>query len=134
MMVNVFKNIQLVQEFLYVNVIMVLDVNSLSLDAILGYHIRVNLNISHQPLPVLISLILTVIITLFGLVNGILLFITFKNKSIRESGCGNISIQFINNYIINNDCFFFIEIFVSFTFTNGINYKSIIFINSMLFN
>jgi hypothetical protein len=61
---------------------------SLSLDSILGYHIRPNLNISHQPSAVLISLILTLIITLIGLANGILSFITFKNKTTRESGCG----------------------------------------------
>ena len=61
---------------------------SLSLDAILGYHIRPNINISHQPSAVLISLILTVIITLLGFINGILSLITFKNKTTRESGCG----------------------------------------------
>jgi hypothetical protein len=60
---------------------------SLSLDAILGYHIRPNLNISHQPAAVLISLILTLIITLLGFTNGILSLITFKNKTTHESGC-----------------------------------------------
>ena len=43
---------------------------SLSLDAILGYHIRPNLSISGQPLAVAISLTLTLIITLLGLTNG----------------------------------------------------------------
>jgi hypothetical protein len=61
---------------------------SLSLDAILGYHIRANLNISHQPLPVLISLILMIILTILGFVNGVLSLITFKNKNVREFGCG----------------------------------------------
>jgi hypothetical protein len=61
---------------------------SFSLDAILSYHIQPNLNISRQPFIVLISLIITVIITFLGLINGILLLITFKNKSTRESGCG----------------------------------------------
>ena len=60
---------------------------SLSLDAILGYHIRPNLNISHQPSAVLISLVLMKIFTLSGFVNGILSLITFKNKIIHKSGC-----------------------------------------------
>jgi hypothetical protein len=61
---------------------------SLSLDAILGYHIRPNLNISQQPSAVLISLVLMVIITLLGFANGILSLITFKTKTTHESGCG----------------------------------------------
>ncbi len=61
---------------------------SLSLDSILGYHIQPNLNISHQPAAVLISLILTLIITLLGFTNGILSLITFQNKTTHESGCG----------------------------------------------
>ncbi len=40
---------------------------SLSLDAILGCHIRPNINIAHQPVSVIISLILTVIITIAGM-------------------------------------------------------------------
>jgi hypothetical protein len=61
---------------------------SLSLDAILGYHIQPNINILHQPNAVLISLILTVIITVGGMINGVLSLITFTNKKTRETGCG----------------------------------------------
>jgi hypothetical protein len=61
---------------------------SLSLDAILGFHIRPNSNISLQSAAVLISLILTLIITLLGLTNGILSMITFQNRTARKSGCG----------------------------------------------
>jgi hypothetical protein len=61
---------------------------SLSLDAILGYHIRPNINISNQPPAVLISLILSTIIIVGGIINGILSLIAFKNKKTRESGCG----------------------------------------------
>ena len=61
---------------------------SLSLDAILGYSIRPNVNLSDQSLPVLISLIFTVIITFLGFINGVLSLITFTNKMTRESGCG----------------------------------------------
>jgi hypothetical protein len=68
---------------------MVLDRNgfSLSLDPILGYHIRPNFNISQQPSAILISLILTVFILVLGLTNGILSIITYMNKTVRESGC-----------------------------------------------
>jgi hypothetical protein len=61
---------------------------SLSLDAILGYHIRLNVNISRQPIAVLLSLIISILITLFGIANGIVLLITFKDKKARSSGCG----------------------------------------------
>ncbi len=61
---------------------------SLSLDAILGYHIRPNINISGQSTAVIISLILTILIALVGIINGISLLITFKNKKTRQSGCG----------------------------------------------
>lgn len=61
---------------------------SLSLDAILGYHIRPHMSISDQPLAVSISLILTVIMALLGVINGFLSLATFRNKITRESGCG----------------------------------------------
>jgi len=49
----------------------------LSLDAILSYHIIIK-----------ISLILTIIFMLAGLINGALSFMTFKNKSVCTVGCG----------------------------------------------
>ena len=60
----------------------------LSLDAILGYHILPNVSIIHQPIIVKMSLALTIIFIIVGLINGILSIITFKNKIIREVGCG----------------------------------------------
>jgi hypothetical protein len=60
----------------------------LSLDAILGYHIIPNFSISHQPNIVKISLTLNIILFIAGFINGILTMITFKNKIIREVGCG----------------------------------------------
>jgi hypothetical protein len=53
---------------------------SLSLDAILGYHIQPKLNLSNQSRLVIISLILTIIIIVAGLINGLFSLITFKNK------------------------------------------------------
>jgi len=61
---------------------------SLSLDSILGYHIRPNVNISRQSTAVLISLILSVIISSVGMINGVVSLITFKHKKARDFGCG----------------------------------------------
>ena len=61
---------------------------SLSLDAILGYHIKTNVNISRQPIAVLLSLIISILIGLAGIANGILSLITFKEKKSRDVGCG----------------------------------------------
>jgi hypothetical protein len=61
---------------------------SLSLDAILGYHIRSNVGIGRQPAAVLVSLVLSIMITFGGLVNGILSLITFKDRKSRDAGCG----------------------------------------------
>jgi len=60
----------------------------LSFDAILGYHILPNINISRQLRAVLISLILSTVIITEGIIHGILLLVTFKNNKTRESGCG----------------------------------------------
>ncbi|CAF3998423.1 unnamed protein product, partial [Adineta steineri] len=60
---------------------------SLSLDAILGYHIQPNIDIIHQPIIIQISLTLTVLMSMTGLVNGIFLLITFQNKILWKSGC-----------------------------------------------
>ena len=61
---------------------------SLSLDAILGYHVQPKVNFKRQPRAVLISSIITVIITLSGSINGVLSLITFKDRKTRVSGCG----------------------------------------------
>jgi len=60
----------------------------LSLDAILSYHIIPTKNFSRQPIIIKISLILTIIFMLAGLINGILSLMTFKNKSVCTVGCG----------------------------------------------
>jgi hypothetical protein len=60
----------------------------LSLDAILGYHILPNVSIIHQPSIVQISIALTIIFIIAGFINGIFSLITFKEKSLREVGCG----------------------------------------------
>lgn len=66
------------------------DVKSydLSLDPILGYYIQQHLAIRNQPHVVLITMLITVLMTVAGFLNTGLSFITFKNSSARETGCG----------------------------------------------
>ena len=44
-----------------------------------------HLNITHQPTIVQISVTLTILFLIIGLINGILALITFKNKTIQQS-------------------------------------------------
>ncbi|CAF4126302.1 unnamed protein product, partial [Adineta steineri] len=60
----------------------------LSLDNILGYQIQPHITIAHQPFAIQLSIVLTMIITIIGLVNSILSFMTFMNKEICQIGCG----------------------------------------------
>ncbi|CAF1534783.1 unnamed protein product [Adineta ricciae] len=60
----------------------------LSLDNILGYHIQPLNNLTNQLIIIKISIILNLIFNLAGFINGILTMITFKNKILREIGCG----------------------------------------------
>ena len=60
----------------------------LSLDAILGYQILPHVSFNHQSFIIKISLALTIIFIITGFINGILSIITFKNKTVREVGCG----------------------------------------------
>jgi len=62
--------------------------SGLSLDPILGYYILPTKTLSHQPIIIKISLLLTIIFMLTGLVNGSCSLITFKNKPVQEVGCG----------------------------------------------
>jgi len=64
------------------------DQFGLSLDAILGYQILPINNFSLQPSIIKISLALTILLMIIGLINAILSIITFTNKQIREVGCG----------------------------------------------
>lgn len=60
----------------------------LSLDAILGYHIFPNVKIENQSTVVKFFLSLTILFIIIGLTDGFICVITFKNKIIREVGCG----------------------------------------------
>ncbi|UJR34378.1 hypothetical protein I4U23_021786 [Adineta vaga] len=59
---------------------------SLSLDAILGYHIQPNIHLIYQSFIIKLTFILTIIMTIIGFLNSILLIITFKNKDICKNG------------------------------------------------
>ena len=59
-----------------------------SLDPILGYHIKPNININRQPLIIKLSIAITIIMLVLGLTNGSLSLATFHLKKPREVGCG----------------------------------------------
>ncbi|CAF4232249.1 unnamed protein product, partial [Adineta steineri] len=61
---------------------------SLSLDNILGYHIQPSISLINQSNIIKTSIALNIIFILIGLINGIFTMITFKNKKLREVGCG----------------------------------------------
>ncbi|CAF2823515.1 unnamed protein product [Rotaria sp. Silwood2] len=60
----------------------------LSLDAILGYHIQPHIIIRHQTFVVQLSIVLTIIMTVTGLINSALLIIAINNKESCKIGCG----------------------------------------------
>ena len=59
----------------------------LSLDAILAYHIRPKLSIIQQPIIIKISITLTVVMFVVGLLNSITSIFTFRQKKRNEPGC-----------------------------------------------
>jgi hypothetical protein len=60
----------------------------LSLDAILGYHIRPDTSLVHQSLIIQVTVTITMVMFIIGLINSILCIITFQNKKQRDIGCG----------------------------------------------
>lgn len=61
---------------------------ALPLDVILGYQIRPGLPFRSQPSSVLVSGIMTIIMFVFGLINGSCCLMTFKEKNLQQVGCG----------------------------------------------
>ena len=61
---------------------------SLSLDNMLGYHIKPFVSFAQQTVAVQITTAITVIMFIFGFINGFLSIITFQRKSIMSIGCG----------------------------------------------
>ena len=60
----------------------------LSLDVILGYQIRPKLPFNRQPMSLIISGIITILMFGLGLINGVFSIITFRQKNLRLVGCG----------------------------------------------
>ncbi|CAF3863381.1 unnamed protein product, partial [Adineta steineri] len=60
----------------------------ITLDDILRYEINRNVILKNQPLLVKISVALTIIMFIMGLINSILSFLTFQNANLRKVGCG----------------------------------------------
>jgi hypothetical protein len=61
---------------------------SMSLDAILGYHVRPNESLINQTQPVKITISLMAIIFVFGTINSFFAILTFRAKKTRTVGCG----------------------------------------------
>ncbi|CAF2734227.1 unnamed protein product [Rotaria sp. Silwood2] len=78
------------------------NVFGLSLDAILGYHIQPHIAIRHQSLVVQLCIVLTIIMTVAGLINSALLMIAINNREPRKIGCG---IYLINSSITTRTIF-----------------------------
>ncbi|CAF1172988.1 unnamed protein product [Adineta ricciae] len=60
----------------------------LTLDDIIRNYIRRDTTFNNQPFTVKMSAAITIIMFIVGLINGVLSFITFQNKELREIGCG----------------------------------------------
>ena len=60
----------------------------LSLDPILGYHIKPNVSINRQPLIVKLSIGIITCLFIFGLISESLSIMTFRMKETRVVGCG----------------------------------------------
>ncbi|CAF0757007.1 unnamed protein product [Adineta steineri] len=60
----------------------------ITLDDILRYEIKRNMTLKNQPLLVRISVALTMIMLIMGLINSILSLLTFQNADLRKVGCG----------------------------------------------
>lgn len=60
----------------------------LSLETILGYQIRPHIVLLQQTMAVKISIAVTMIIFVLGLINGIVSIITFQSVQVRTVGCG----------------------------------------------
>ena len=60
----------------------------LSLDGIIGSHIQPNISLSNQFSTIKITLMLIILIVIFGFINGILSSFAFRSKETRRVGCG----------------------------------------------
>ncbi|CAF1084363.1 unnamed protein product [Adineta steineri] len=59
-----------------------------SLDAILGYHIQPHVSLNQQPLIIKLNIVISTTLFLLGLFNGVLSFLLFRKKKLRQVGTG----------------------------------------------
>jgi hypothetical protein len=59
-----------------------------TLDEILGYEFKRHTKLSEQPLTVKVSVAITILMCVIGIINGILSIMLFKREKPREVGCG----------------------------------------------
>ncbi|CAF4339923.1 unnamed protein product [Rotaria sp. Silwood2] len=59
-----------------------------SLDTILGYHIKPKISLNRQPLIIKISILISTIMLISGLISGLLSIATFRRKKPRQVGTG----------------------------------------------
>ncbi|CAF0858500.1 unnamed protein product [Rotaria sordida] len=104
----------------------------LTLDEILGYEIKHNINLSKQPFSVKLSSIITMIMLLIGIINGILSILTFTRKTSQEVGCGIYllasSITSISIVILFSLKFWFLI----YSYRDFIGKRTILFSNCMI--
>ena len=67
-----------------------------SLDSILGYHIKPNISINQQPLIIKISIAISTIMFVLGLINGFLSIVNISSKKTTTSWYWLLSFIFIN--------------------------------------
>ena len=94
----------------------------LSLDAIFGYEIQPQKQFHHQRTSVIVSALITMIMLIGGLINGILSLLTFYRKSPQEVGCGvyllSSSMSSLLTMILFSFKFWFLVLFQMGTITN----------------
>ena len=59
-----------------------------TLDEILGYEFKRNAKLSEQPMTVKVSIAITMLLFIIGIINSILSIILFQRKKTQEVGCG----------------------------------------------
>jgi hypothetical protein len=71
----------------------------LTLDEILSYETKSNVFLSEQPFTVKLGAIITMIMFIVAIINGIFSILTFKNKILQEVGCEMCLSHFIYSII-----------------------------------
>ena len=60
----------------------------LTLDSILSYQIQPHIKLAKQLPPVIVTAVLSIVFIILGFINSLCSWLTFKNRSIHQVGCG----------------------------------------------